>query len=119
MKKWVIVVNISNVKYPPEKSTPSEIPPLRSLHRVKYYLRHNTTIKQTFVGRKVFWDTKEVSTNREWKDRQYNGQKKTDKRTNNDPQKTTQKAKDWATWTPLKPRMNSGASEHIVYISVA
>ena len=29
-----------------------EIPPLRSQHRVKYYLRHSTTIKKTFVGRK-------------------------------------------------------------------
>jgi hypothetical protein len=31
----------------------------------------------------------------------------------------THKTKDWVTRTPLKPRMNSGASEHIVYISVA
>ena len=36
------------------------------------------------------------------KDRQYNGQKKKDKRKNNDVQNTTQKTKDRATRTPLK-----------------
>ena len=36
------------------------------------------------------------------KDRQYNGQKKKDKRKNNDVQNTTQKTKDRATQTPLK-----------------
>jgi len=38
------------------------------------------------------------------KDRQYKGQKKKDKRTNNHLQNTTQKTKDRATRTPLKPR---------------
>jgi hypothetical protein len=32
-----------------------------------------------------------------YKDRQYNGDEKRDKRTNNNLQKTTQKTKDWAT----------------------
>jgi len=36
------------------------------------------------------------------KNRQYNGQKKKDKGTNNDVQNTTQKTKDQATWTQLK-----------------
>jgi hypothetical protein len=36
------------------------------------------------------------------KDRRHNGQKKKDKRTNNDLQNTTQKSKDQATWTPLR-----------------
>jgi len=35
--------------------------------------------------------------------RQYNGQKKKDKRTNHDLQNITQKTKDRATRTPLKP----------------
>ena len=33
------------------------------------------------------------------------------KRTKNDPQKNTHKTKDWVTWTPLKPGVNSGAPE--------
>ena len=40
-----------------------------------------------------------------------NGQKKKDKRTNNDLQSTTQIIKDWAARTPLKTGMNSGAPE--------
>jgi len=38
------------------------------------------------------------------KDGQYNGQKKKDKKTNNDLQKTTHKTKDRATGTPAKNR---------------
>ena len=38
------------------------------------------------------------------KDRQYNGQKKKDKRANNDLRNTTQKGKDWATRIPLTNR---------------
>ena len=58
------------------------------------------------------------------KDRQYNDQKegqtiwpkrKTDnimtKKTYNGRQNTTMKTKDWATWTPLKKGMNSGAPD--------
>ena len=40
-------------------------------------------------------------------DRKHNGQNKKDKRTNNDLQNTTQKTKDRATRTPLKPGVNS------------
>ena len=38
------------------------------------------------------------------KDRQHNGQKKKDKRTNNDLQNITHKTKDWVTRTPLNTR---------------
>ena len=38
-----------------------------------------------------------------------NGQNKQDKRTNNDLQSTTQKTKNWATLTPRKLKVNSGA----------
>jgi hypothetical protein len=41
------------------------------------------------------------------KNRHYNGQKKKDKRANNDPQNTTQKTKDWSASTLLK-----GDGEH-------
>ena len=48
-------------------------------------------------------DTKRVIRIRKSKkNRQRNGQKKKDKRTNNDLQNTTQKTKDRATRTPLK-----------------
>jgi len=43
------------------------------------------------------------------KGRQCNGQKKKDK----DLQNTTQETNDWATRTPLKPGVNSGAQEEI------
>ena len=45
------------------------------------------------------------------KDRQYNGQKKKYKRTNNDLQNITHKTNDRATRTPLKLGMNSGVPE--------
>ena len=45
------------------------------------------------------------------KGKQHNGQKKKDKRTNNHIQNSTQKTKDQATRTPLKPGMNSSAPE--------
>ena len=45
------------------------------------------------------------------KDRQSNGQKNKDKRTNNDLQNITQKTKDRATRTPLKHGVNSGVPE--------
>ena len=41
-----------------------------------------------------FEDTKGIIRIRKSKDRQHNGQKKMDKKTNNDLQKTTQKTKD-------------------------
>ena len=46
-----------------------------------------------------FEDTKGIIRIHKSKDRQHNGQKKKDKRTNNDLQNTTQKTKDRATKT--------------------
>jgi len=60
-----------------------------------------------FYEEEEFEDTKGVIRIRKLKkDRQHNGQKKKDKRTNNDlhVQSTTQKAKDQATRTPHKTR---------------
>ena len=54
------------------------------------------------VNKKQFEDTKGVIRIRKSKDRQHNGQKKKDKRTNNDLQNTTHKTKDRVTRTPLK-----------------
>jgi len=51
-----------------------------------------------------FEDTKGVSRIHKSKDRQYNGQKKKYKRTNNDLQSITHKTKDRITRTPLKTR---------------
>jgi hypothetical protein len=45
---------------------------------------------------------------RKWKDRQYNGQNKKDKRTNKDLQNTAQNTNDWTIATPLQLRVNSG-----------
>ena len=56
-----------------------------------------------------FEDTQEVIISRESKDRQHNGQKKKYKRTNNDLQYITQKTKECATRTPLKPRTHTGS----------
>ena len=50
---------------------------------------------------KTFEDTKVVIRNRKWKDRQYNGKKTKDKRTNNDLQNITQKTNVRTTRTPL------------------
>ena len=49
-----------------------------------------------------FEDTKGVIRIRTSKDRQHNGQKKKEKKTNNDLQNITQKTKDRVTQTPLK-----------------
>ena len=51
---------------------------------------------------KEFEDTKSVVRICKSKDRQHNGQKKKDKRTNNDLQNITYKTKDRVTRTPLK-----------------
>ena len=51
------------------------------------------------------------------KNRQHNGQKKKDKRTNNDLQNTSQKTKDRATQIPLKSGMNTGAPEGYVALA--
>ena len=45
------------------------------------------------------------------KDRQHNGQMEKDKMTTNDLQSANQKTKDRTTLTPLKTRLNSGATE--------
>jgi hypothetical protein len=59
-----------------------------------------------------FEDTKGViRSHKSKKDRQSNGQKNKDKRTNNDLQNITQKTKDRATRTPLKHGVNSGVPE--------
>ena len=55
-----------------------------------------------------FEDTNDIIKRRKSKDRQYNGQKKKNKRTNNALYYITQKIKDRATWSPLKPAMNAG-----------
>ena len=47
-------------------------------------------------------DTKGVIRRYKSKDRQYNGQKEKEQRTNNDLQNTSQKTKDLTTRTPLK-----------------
>ena len=59
----------------------------------------------------MFDDHKEIIRFRQSKNRQHNGQKTRDKRANNDLQNTTQKTKDRATKTPLKPGMKLGAPE--------
>ena len=48
-----------------------------------------------------FEDTKDVIRSRKLKDRQHNGRKKKDERTNNDLQNITQKSEDRATQTLL------------------
>ena len=59
-----------------------------------------------------FEDTKGVIRIRKSKkSRQHNGQKKKDKRTNNDLQNITQKNKERVTRTPLKQGMDSGDPE--------
>jgi len=60
-----------------------------------------------------FEDTKGVIRSRQSKqDRQFNGQmKKNNNKTNYNLQNTTQKIKNRATRTPLKPEVNSGALE--------
>ena len=58
--------------------------------------------------RKKFEDTKGVIRSRKLKDRQNQGQKKKDNRTNNDLQNITQETKDRAKRTLLKAGVNSG-----------
>ena len=59
----------------------------------------------------MFEDTKGIIISRKSKDRQHNGQKKKDKRTNHDLQNITYKTKDRVTRTPLKTGANSGVPE--------
>ena len=63
------------------------------------------------ISQEEFEGTKEVITICNLrKDRQFNGQKKNDKRTNHNLQRTTKKTKDQATRTQLKTGVNSGWS---------
>jgi len=57
--------------------------------------------------------TKIVIKNRKLEDRQYNDQKKNDRRTNNDLQNTTQKTKDRRTRNPLQPGGELKCSERV------
>ena len=66
----------------------------------------------TNINKNIFEDTNEVIRIRKSKkNRQYNGQKKRDKKTNNDLQNTTQKTKDRATLIHYKPEVNSDVPE--------
>jgi hypothetical protein len=67
--------------------------------------------KESYVKQEKFEDTKGIIRICKSKDRQHNGQKKKDERTNNDLQNITQKTKDRVTQTPLKHGVNSGAPE--------
>jgi hypothetical protein len=64
------------------------------------------------ISNEEFEGTKEVIRIRNLKKvRQFNGQKKNDKRTNHNLQSTTQKTKDQATRTQLKTGVNPGSPE--------
>ena len=56
------------------------------------------------------WSKGIIRSRRSKKNRQHNGQKKEDKRTNDSLQYTTQKTKDWPTWTSLTTGVNSWVS---------
>jgi len=72
----------------------------------------DTYVLQVYVCFKNIWRPQEsLQSRKSKKDKQHNGQKKKDKRTNNDLQNTTQKTKDWATQTPLKLGVNLCALE--------
>ena len=73
-----------------------------------YSLECYNSLKQEYKSTE---DTKGVIKICKSKDRQQNGKKKRDKRTNNDLRNTTQKTKDRATRTPLKTGLNSGVPE--------
>jgi hypothetical protein len=60
------------------------------------------------ITQEEFEGTKEVIKICNLKNRQFNGQKKNDKRTNHNLQRTTKKTKDQATRTQLKTGVNSG-----------
>ena len=78
--------------------------------------RHVRIRKTIYLDQKLyeeeFEDSKGIIRIRKSKnDRQHNGQKKKDKRTNNDLQIISHKTKDRVTRTPLKTGVNSGAPE--------
>ena len=71
-------------------------------YNTTYYV-HSTVLITKANDKNIHENTKGVITVRKSKMvRQHNGQKKKDKRTNNDLQHTAQKTKDRATQTPLK-----------------
>ena len=72
-------------------------------------------IKQIFAKslHEKIKDYKGVIRIRKSKDRQYYDQYKKDKRATSDLQNTTQKTKDWATWTSLKTGLNPCAPEGV------
>ena len=57
-----------------------------------------------YLFKKCLKIPKSVIRSRKSKDRHYNGQKKKDKRTNNDPQNITQKIEDRKKMKPTKKR---------------
>ena len=61
-----------------------------------------------------FEDTKRVIKNCKSKDRQYNGQNKNIKMTNNDLQNTTEKTKDWA--TRIQGRIDTSNTHRSLYL---
>ena len=79
-------------------------------HQAKTKANREWTIQRHW--QEEFEDTKEVIRIRKFvKEREHNGQKKKDKRTNNDLPNTTQKTKDRAKRTQLKSGVNLGALE--------
>ena len=69
-----------------------------------YSTYHYTTLAVTWKRGQIIDDTKcVINIRKSKKDVQYNRQKKTDKRTNNNLQNTTLKNKDWAPRTSLIP----------------
>ena len=87
----------------------------RNVIIIGYSVKNIATIRQnSFESRYVpakFEDTKWVIRSCKSKDSQYNGQKKKNKKTNNDPQ-------NWATRTPLKIGFNIMVRQQIIYIMV-
>jgi hypothetical protein len=76
-----------------------------TLALIKFTFFHKLLIlfhKESYVKQDKFEDTKGIIGICKSKDRQHNGQKKKDERTNNDLQNITQKTKDRVTRTPLK-----------------
>ena len=77
-------------------------------HQRMVFTFHSVVLSSTMIFKteEEFEDTKGVIRIRKSKDRQHNGQKKRDKRTNNDLRNTTHKIKDRVTLG-----VNSGAPE--------
>ena len=69
---------------------------------VYFRILHKNKINVLFNKKKVNILEGVMRSRKSKKDRQYNDQKKIDEWTNNDPQNTTQKTKDWSTPTPIK-----------------